>query len=298
MQSGANDTSLHFDRWSTAIVGNAVDDRGHTAIDFASKHSSSIHTLIYDSKKLEIIFDGTRFVAEDIKDIVKPVIENTILLEATTLRITEILLFLKAIKKLGYFKVSLLYLEPEYYRSPHRDHVLQRRDFELSDNVEAFLGIPGSLIRLKDNPPTRAVFLLGYEGERLDRALDETGIKPSKCSVVFGVPAFRPGWEMDSFANNVNIIVERKIAQGILFAGAQNPLSAFESIKKVYDSCGDKERLIIGPIGTKPHGIGAALFACEYNNVGVIYDYPAKRQERSRHIGNWHLFNVDFDQSA
>ena len=66
----------------------------------------------------------------------------------------------------------------------------------------------------------------------------------------------------------------------------------------MYNSCGDEERLIILPIGTKPHGIGAALFACEYNDVGVVYDYPAKRQERSKSIGDWHLFNVDFNKNS
>jgi hypothetical protein len=56
---------------------------------------------------------------------------------------------------------------------------------------------------LRDDIPTKTVFLLGYEGQRLAQALEQTDIRPSNCSVVFGVPAFQPGWEMDAYANNV-----------------------------------------------------------------------------------------------
>ena len=38
-------------------------------------------------------------------------------------------------------------------------------------------------------------------------------LKPDNCIVVFGVPAFQAGWEMNAFANNIRFfvnVVERR----------------------------------------------------------------------------------------
>lgn len=174
--------------------------------------------------------------------------------------------------------------------------MLHRRLFELSDDVEIFSGVPGSVIVLRDENPNKAVFLVGYEGQRLDQALEQLNIRPSRTSVILGVPAFQPGWEMDSFANNLSVIKERDIKGDILFAGAENISAAFNSIEEIYKSC-DRikgERLLIIPIGTKPHGIAAALFACKHKDVGLVYDYPQLKEKRSSKVSKWHLFNVNF----
>jgi len=289
--------SLQFDKWDTAIIGPIVDDRGAAAGEFATKNSQCVHTLAYNPRALEIIFDQKPYVAEDVHKVIEAFASGRILLETTTLRFTEILLFLQGMKRLRFPNISMLYLEPEWYYRHRRDHVLDRRKFELSDEVDVFSGVPGSLMRLRQDQPTRTVFLVGYEGDRLEQALEQTSVKPSRCAVVFGVPAFRPGWEMDSFANNVNVIVERRIAANILFAAAQNPLSAYQSIEKVRRSCSAGERLLLVPIGTKPHAVGAALFACEHDDVGVIYDHPKRRQKRSRRIGSWHTYDVTLSLS-
>lgn len=162
----------------------------------------------------------------------------------------------------------------------------------MSDIVEQFSGIPGNAILLRDDVPAKAVFLLGYEGQRLEQALEQTDLRPSNCSVVFGVPAFRPGWEMDAYANNVRVIRERQLSRNILFAAAQNPAAAYAAIDRVYASCAPHERLVIVPIGTKPHGVGTALFACDHPDVGVLYDHPKRKQKRSEEVGTWHLYTV------
>ena len=77
-----------------------------------------------------------------------------------------------------------------------------------------------------DRSPHRVVFFLGYEGERLDEAFEELEIDPRKSIVVFGVPAFRPGWEMDSFANNVRVVADRGVQGGIRYCGAENPAAS------------------------------------------------------------------------
>lgn len=122
-------------------------------------------------------------------------------------------------------------------------------------------------------------------------------IQPKACSVVFGVPAFKPGWEMDAFANNIRVIKERNIRGGVYFCGAENPASALDVLKRIESELAPGERLFVGPIGTKPMGIGVALFVSQKQDVGILYDHPRRRPNRSAEVGTWHLYDVEF-QSA
>jgi len=147
---------------------------------------------------------------------------------------------------------------------------------------------------LSDKFPQRSVFFLGYEARRLHRALEVYPmLRPETCSVVFGVPAFRPGWEMDAFANNVRIMKERNIDGGVYFCGAENPASALQVLELIYGELTDREKLFIAPIGTKPNGIGTALFAATHPSVGILYDHPKRRIDRSREVSGWHLYDAE-----
>lgn len=117
-------------------------------------------------------------------------------------------------------------------------------------------------------------------------------IRPSKSAVVFGVPAFKPGWEMDAIANNIGVIREQNIRGGVCFCGAENPAAVIELLSDFLEGLDPNERLFIAPIGTKPHGIAAALFVAQHPNVRIIYDHPRRTDGRSNKIAHWHLFSV------
>lgn len=296
MQSGARADLLSYAGWDAAVAGSVLDARGSVALEFAREHSRALHTLRYSPEPPGLEFNGEELAAEDVESTVGDLAQGSLLLEATTLGFVEILLVCRAFKERGGGKISLLYTEPRRYRRPRETMVLHRRDFELSDEVEGFSGVPGSVFMLREDRPTKAVFLVGYEGQRLEQALEQTGVRPSDCSVIFGVPAFQVGWEMDSFANNIRVLRQRDVTGEILFGGAQNPRAAYSAIERVYYACDrDRgERLIIVPIGTKPHGVGAALFACIHSDVGVIYDHPRRSKDRTSDVSTWHLFEAEF----
>ena len=295
MQSGANDSELTFGRWAHAIVGEAVDPRGNAAMEFAKRNSDHLHTFHYNPQKLIIELGGKSFSAEEPEKILADFNDSSVLLETTTLGFVEILFCCRALRQSQRRTASLLYTEPRRYNRPFHSKVVHRRDFELSEEVEMFTGVPGNARLLLPERPVKAVVFLGYEGQRLNRLLEQTGLSPSKCEFVFGVPAFHPGWEMDAFANNLRILKGEQMAGRLNFCGAQNPLSAYEMLGRIYESC-DSQRIYVSvaPIGTKPHGIGAALFLSEHSDVGVVYDNPKRKKERSQNVGTWHLFNVEF----
>jgi hypothetical protein len=172
---------------------------------------------------------------------------------------------------------------------------LHRRDFELTDEFVGFKSIPEFVINLADPRPSRGVLFLGYEERRLDRILeDHQMINGDNCSVVFGVPAFWPGWEMNSFTKNLRVIRDKGIHPEIAFCGAENPLAAYEALRAVSSSLKADERMFIAPLGTKPHGIGAALFCAEETTAGILYDHPKRRVGRTESATRWHLYEAEF----
>lgn len=297
MQSSATPDLLTHKRWAVGIVGPSVDDRGGATTDFVRAHADEILTLRYDVSQVGLTLGDASAPADGFNDVFARV-RSPVILDATTLGFVEVLLCCRAVKELELSLLTFLYAEPGGYQGSRLSRVLHRRDFELSEVVEQFSGVPGNVILLREDTPVRAVFLLGYEGQRLAQALEQTEIRSENCSVVFGVPAFQPGWEMDSYANNVRVIRERQLPRSVLFAAAQNPAAAYAAIDRVYTSLRPLERLVVVPIGTKPHGVGAALFACDHPDVGVLYDHPKRRQKRTEKLGTWHLYSVSFPGPA
>jgi len=296
MQEGESFADLTANHWDIGVVGRTVDDRGRAAAEFLSSRTGRLVSVEYDPEEFDLDFGGSRLNAEEVDQFVSKLDRGSVLLETTTLGFVEIFLLCRALRKLGVPKLALLYVEPLSYSNPRRSQLLERRDFELSEKVPGYKAIPGATLMLTDRTPQRAVFFLGYEGERLERALEDYQmIKPAHCSVVFGVPAFRPGWEMDAFANNIRVIGERNVRGGVYFCGAENPVAAFELLTELHRGLLQNERLFIGPIGTKPNGIGVALFAATHENIGILYDHPRRRAGRSYLTGRWHLFDVEFE---
>jgi hypothetical protein len=292
MQSGNTSSRLVAPHWAAAFIGTPVDDRGTAAVEFAGTHSDLVLTTTYDPHTLELSLDNGVLNAGALGEYLRSLGEAPLLVEATTLGFVEIFLICNACREAGGRTLYFLYTEPARYRVPQKAHVLHKRDFGLSDEVQDFSGVPGSTILLRGDNPARGVFLVGYEGQRLDQALEQTALRPSECAVVFGVPAFQPGWEMDSFANNIRVLRDWGLDE-LLYAGAQNPSAAYEVLDQVRRSCRQDQRMIVAPIGTKPHGIGAAVFACDYEDVGLLYDHPLRSQGRSSAIAQWHLFSAE-----
>ena len=220
---------------------------------------------------------------------------KTILIDSTTLNFAEILILTQALKDLKVDKVSIIYVEPVKYnrKSKSRD-ILHQRDFELSESIVGYEAIPGHALLVTSEISQKFIFLCGFEAERIDRAIEESEILGSNCKCIFGVPAYIPGWEMDSFDNNIPVIKERKITGGINFCGATNPLSVFQKLEDIYKGLSDEEQMFVIPLATKPMNIGACLFLLNKpkNRVAVLYDHPKEIAGKAIEISNWHLYNI------
>lgn len=291
LQQGSKATDLSLRAYALAFVGVPLDERGRQAVGEVERRSSSNHTLEYDGNSMSLTIDGQPCNQLELKQLMGSACGHPICLETTTLGFVEVLLCCRA--AFGVASVlECIYVEPGDYRRSIDSHLLAERDFELSGEVVGFRGIPGVTRMLNDRRIQRCVFFLGYEGARFRRAFtDLEMLRGNTSRVVFGIPAFRAGWEMDSLANNLSVMQDERVAS-VSFCGADNPRAAIDLLKSAYAALQLNEALFIAPIGTKLHGLATALFVAEHRSVGVIYDHPNRSPDRSTAVGNWHRFIV------
>ena len=278
------------------ISGDVVDARGAGASTYLTALSARQVKMTYDPLRFMVLIDKAEYnlEGEQLQSFFNDVILNrSIVLDATTLGFVELLVCLRFLSANKHKSTAILYLEPGGYASHPSDNVLDRRDFQLSQEFTGFKPIPGSVLMMREGVEACGVFFLGYEGQRLDQVLETFQmINTRSCFAVFGVPEYSPGWTMNAFANNIRILKERRTS--VQFCAADNPRSAFERLEKIYQGLSSPQRMFIVPLGTKPHGIGVALFAALKGNVGILYDHPTRNRGRTDAVGKCHVYHLSF----
>jgi hypothetical protein len=295
MQKAGSLNELRTRRWDLGIVGAQLDDRGRAATDFVASQASRVVNLQYDPSTFELVLDGRPWAAEEADRMLSGSGGQSLLLESTTLGFVEVFLMLRAAADVSARGISMLYVEPGSYDKPEPRKILEKRYFGLSVEGQRFSGVPTAASMLSDRRKQKVVFLLGYEEHRLARAFENHPmIHPGNCSVVLGVPAYQAGWEMNAFANNIRVLRDRNVRGGVHFCGAENPEGALEVLRTIHRELEPDETMFVAPIGTKPNGIGAALFAASNQDIGLLYDHPKRKKGRSDGVGGCHLFDVEF----
>jgi hypothetical protein len=280
--------------WESIVgfVGVSCDERGDRAIAMVRERTRQVHMLTYDPDKLLLSLDDESVEIDELPARLR-ILGDAFVFEATTLGTTELVLASRGAKSNGTSRATYLYVEPQGYRRPRVERVIHARDFDLTREYSGFQAVPGLAFMLEHGARQTVVFFLGFEGERLDQAFEQLPIDPACASAVFGVPAFRPGWEVNAFANNARLLRERGIGSSIYYCGANDPATTFRLLDKIYSEKNSGQRLFVAPIGTKPQAIGLAIFLAAHNDVGLLYDHPIRGVGRSEGCGVWHIFDVE-----
>ena len=114
-------------------------------------------------------------------------------------------------------------------------------------------------------------------------------ISAKDIKVVFGIPAFQPGWELNSIVPHLELIENCNVQ----YCAANDPSSAYDALEVTRTSLSIGNRMFVAPIGTKPCGVAAAIFASVYpNQVGLLYDHRKKKEKRSKGVSVWHRYSI------
>jgi hypothetical protein len=187
--------------------------------------------------------------------------------------------------------LNVVYAEPSKYRvsvAPTEGEI-----FDLSERIQGIAPLPGfASLATRSDDTTCFVPLLGFEGIRLAHLIEQVQPPVSKIVPIIGVPGFRIEFPFFSYQGNRLPLSDTSAWKNVRYCAANDPFSLFyvlEDIAKDHPS----DTLQIALIGTKPHSIGAVIYALSRPNaVEIIYDHPVRKAERTEGTARLLVFHV------
>ncbi len=164
--------------------------------------------------------------------------------------------------------------------------------YDLSEKVLGFRPIP-SLAKLPSRSRSEKLLipLLGFEGVRL-KYLIET-IEPNDRDIfpIVGVPGFEIDYPFHTYEGNADALRSTRAWQRVDYVDASCPFSLLKWIQQLrYDM--PTRFFQLATIGTKPHALGALLFALKDELCEILYDHPVKKTGRTQGVGKCHYYEI------
>jgi hypothetical protein len=187
--------------------------------------------------------------------------------------------------------LRVVYVEPVHYRF-NRIRT-QGELFDLSERFEGIGPLPGFLsLAEPDENDVIFVPLLGFEGTRFSMVLNHVEVPRERIVPIVGVPGFRPEFVFYAYQGNRLPLEETRSWMEVQYAAANCPFSLFYKLEDLLQRS-DKAFFRIAPIGTKPHSLGAILFALAHpDRVELIYDHPERRPGRTTGLARMLIYHV------
>ncbi|MBR7798884.1 hypothetical protein [Undibacterium fentianense] len=280
---------------SVIFHGTSIDERGILALSMESTPEHEKILVTYDIEDMTLSVAGhTSNADECVKLLEKYVSARQIILEATTLGFAELFSLVRAFIRLNVKTFLIVYVEPQDYTRPKGEE-----SFALSELISGYHPIPHAIVDLSSDEVEAGVFFLGYEPERIARALAEYQMIATKSvKVVFGVPAFQAGWELNAIIPHLPMLSEQSNFD-VAYCSANDPASAYDCLERTRSSLSPGAKMFVAPIGTKPCGIATAVFTSLFpDEAGIIFDHPQKKKSRSSGVNIWHKYSIKIGESS
>ena len=191
-----------------------------------------------------------------------------------------------------------IYTEPATYRFAIRPSTAAEFEtgiFDLSDRSRGVSPLPRFVnLHGPELYGGRSVFvpLLGFEGRRVLNVL--SGLDPTPMDVVpiVGVPGYRLEFPSYTVTCNEVFFSETRSEARIRYAAANDPFEVRDVLRKIGLEF-PKTYMYIAPIGTRPHAVGALMFADEERErAEILFDHPIRKSKSRQGTGNAHLYRI------
>ena len=187
-------------------------------------------------------------------------------------------------------ELNCIYVEPKAYT--YNPNPKPGEFFDLSEKFHGFSPLP-TFAHLIATRAEEAILipLLGFEGVRFRHLIER--IEPSERDIwpVIGVPGFEIEYPFHTFEGNATVLSLTKSWRRVTFVDAACPFSLFFHLARFHQKNVGKH-IQIATIGTKPHALGAMMYALKNKNVELLYDHPVRRQGRTTGMSRCHLYRV------
>jgi hypothetical protein len=187
--------------------------------------------------------------------------------------------------------VKAVYVEPAEYKfsaTPTEGEI-----FDLSERIGGISPIPGfaSLAEGREGDVC-FIALLGFEGPRFAYMIEQVQPPGRNIVPVIGVPGFQLQFPFHTYHGNRFPLMQTQSWRNIRYAIANCPFSLFYVLGDIAETY-PNHSLKIAPIGTKPHGLGAILYALvSPRPVEIVYDHPVRKAGRTSGASRLLLYHL------
>lgn len=188
------------------------------------------------------------------------------------------------------YDIHVVYTEPAHYKIEEFKKVGFHND--LSEDVGDIYALPGLEKVIPPRTEPLFVTLLGFEGGRLTFLIENQQPSDENIRPIVGVPGYRPNYPYVTYLGNKFSLINHRCWQEVKYAEANSIVDAYITLGQISHDNRNLD-MIVAPIGTKPHAIGAILYALKHpNKVELLYDNPPRNIHRTDGIGKILSCNV------
>lgn len=190
----------------------------------------------------------------------------------------------------------VLYAEPRSYKS--HPSPASANVFDLSITVEGVAPLPGFACLSEPLDESKCLFvaMLGFEGNRPERLLLDLEPTP-KVIPIIGVPGFRMEYPAFTVGCNRTFLTSYNCSSELRFARASCPYEAFQELVDIKKNYPDYY-LYLALVGTKPHALGAIIYAlANPESAEILFDHPVRKKGRTDGVELVHIYEFrDFNE--
>lgn len=270
----------HSTEERSLLVNNLIADPTLAGVLFVEIESPEKDTII--DKKTEVTYYLRS--SKSIKELYQTYPAATIYIDVSGLNNRISASLLKNALDMDNRDVRVVYTEPEHYdiEKFKEEGVLCK---DLSERVEGIEPLPGLANIIPDDVDVKFIALLGFEGGRFTQMYEAVQPPVDKIIPVIGVPGYRPEYPFVAYWGNRRPLNSTDSWQFVEYAAANSLVDVFFLLQRIKKRP-PVSKIKLAPIGTKPHAIGAILFAIKYpNDVEIVFDNPIRKSKRTKGVG-------------
>jgi len=176
--------------------------------------------------------------------------------------------------------VRVVYLEPRSYLRTLEPKVGDI--FDLSERIQGIDPLP-MFPTFSDFEDEKSCFvpLLGFEGTRFAHMFENVQPEDRKTFPIIGVPGFRQEYPFSTYLGNASPLQRSESFARVRFAKSNCPFSLYYRVEDLANEFAG-HIMKLGLVGTKPHALGAILFAIRNQDRSeIIYDHVIRRPGRT-----------------
>jgi len=278
---------------STYIYGYSPEKRSRVVVDFLiNKYEDSVSFIQLEWKDEEKDIIKNKFTnqehslrsKENIKTLLSISPADTLYIDVSGLnnRISAALLKNTLSGDLS-TNVFVLYAEPESYNI--KKFASESVYNDLSEKINGIEPLPGFANIIPDDIDYKFIALLGFEGGRFTHLVNIVQPADDNIIPVIGVPGYRMEYPFVAYWGNRYGLTTTGAWANVKYAAANSLVDVYLLLNKIHKKS-PKSKKKLAPIGTKPHAIGAIIFAIKHpKEVEIVYDNPKREIERTSGVG-------------